>query len=529
MRGDRQTEAEVSHHRFWQTRKIGKLRAPSSGRGDRVTCGIAGHCPPLLTFLLLLLLPLGARAETTRLSFDREEIRFARDWYGIYVGSEKIGAASVSLQRKGKKGRERFVFAMEMELKVTALGQKVSAKMTEVHEFESSAPYRLLAAHSTASQGPFTQKIVLEREGDQLRAMVRTGGEKRKMELEEITFDFVDAMTPQVWIARGPGRGETLRARTFMLDDLEQDVETYEIRDVRRVVTGGVWSTFFDVEISSDSDEGVYLVRMDSEGRMLSAVVGGGMELRLESKRRAKDFGYSSDLFVMGMIGIDEPLGDPRNVTELVVEIEPELADFFSDGPRQSVERGEESGTTELRIGKAFGVPLAATEEEIRENLKETVEFPIGHERVLALVEQAVGDASTPREKVERLVPFVHGYLEDSYTAEPLTVFDILNVRKGDCTEYSMLFATMSRAAGVPTRIVSGLHYMGDDVQSFGGHAWNEVVLGGHWMPVDASWDELQINATHIKIEDDLESEIGFFTADKGQLELRDLRRAGSE
>ena len=40
--------------------------------------------------------------------------------------------------------------------------------------------------------------------------------------------------------------------------------------------------------------------------------------------------------------------------------------------------------------------------------------------------------------------------------------------------------------------------YLGDDQKAFGGHEWNEVVLDGFWVPVDAAWNEAEINATHI-------------------------------
>jgi hypothetical protein len=46
---------------------------------------------------------------------------------------------------------------------------------------------------------------------------------------------------------------------------------------------------------------------------------------------------------------------------------------------------------------------------------------------------------------------------------------------------------------------VIGFVYMGDDQRAFGPHAWNEVVLDGVWVPVDASWNETAINATHVR------------------------------
>ena len=78
------------------------------------------------------------------------------------------------------------------------------------------------------------------------------------------------------------------------------------------------------------------------------------------------------------------------------------------------------------------------------------------------------------------------------------TIHDLIDRRRGDCKSYALLFTTLARANGVPSREVAGLLYVGDDGKAFGGHAWNEVVLDGFWVPVDASLDETEVNATHL-------------------------------
>ena len=64
------------------------------------------------------------------------------------------------------------------------------------------------------------------------------------------------------------------------------------------------------------------------------------------------------------------------------------------------------------------------------------------------LAQQAVGDAATPRAKVEHLVAFVHNYITPSYSARPLTVLDLLKVRKGDCSNYAALFTALAQGGG---------------------------------------------------------------------------------
>ena len=115
------------------------------------------------------------------------------------------------------------------------------------------------------------------------------------------------------------------------------------------------------------------------------------------------------------------------------------------------------------------------------------------------LAARAVRKAKTDEEKVRKLVKFVDRYIRDEYGIDPLTVEDVIKEKRGDCSEHAALFATLGRAAGIPTREVSGVIYGDVELNGFGGHAWNEVVIDGKWYPVDPSWNEFVINATHIK------------------------------
>ncbi len=60
-----------------------------------------------------------------------------------------------------------------------------------------------------------------------------------------------------------------------------------------------------------------------------------------------------------------------------------------------------------------------------------------------------------------------------------------LKNKKGICGDYSVLFATMCRAQGIPCMVVEG--YVTSGGQIF--HAWNKVYLGGSWKFYDTTFD----------------------------------------
>ena len=49
-------------------------------------------------------------------------------------------------------------------------------------------------------------------------------------------------------------------------------------------------------------------------------------------------------------------------------------------------------------------------------------------------------------------------------------------------------------------RDASEFVYLGDAVQAFGPHRWCEVLLGGRWVEVDPTWEQLRVDATHVPL-----------------------------
>jgi hypothetical protein len=61
---------------------------------------------------------------------------------------------------------------------------------------------------------------------------------------------------------------------------------------------------------------------------------------------------------------------------------------------------------------------------------------------------------------------------------------EIFRNKRGTCLGYATLLAAMTRAVGIPSRVVLGYVYA---LAIFGGHAWTEVLADGSWIPVDAA------------------------------------------
>lgn len=456
-------------------------------------------------FLLLLSVCFASAAagleKPTTLDITAEDIQsqVGTRWYGVYIGKKKIGWVKEVVELVGEGEAQRFRGGFEMFARLQRLNNTFEMQVTEHMEFDAQAPYALRGASARMSSDGEEKTIKLFRGEDGFKAEVAENGETRTLLPGEIDITLADHLTPIAWVRRGVKAGDRLVYRSFELDKLAIDRITSEVKAVKETVLDGVPTTFCEVMALSDMNGPMGTLRVDENGHMLSMVFGGLFEARLEPEEVAKQLETGVDMFTIGIARIDAPLGEAKAAKSMVLEVSGEGAASLESGPWQRVTPGEKEGTVLLATGKDVAEPVKATEEEVEKNLQETVEFPIRNEKVVALMKEATGDAVTARDKVDRLVPFVSNYIEDTYSVNPLSVLEVIEKRRGDCTEHSDLFTTLARAAGVPAREVDGLVYMGDMTHGFGWHAWNEVVIDGIWVPVDPTWGETELNATHIR------------------------------
>lgn len=474
----------------------------------------------LALLLALLVLPLlAARAEEpVRIDLEPEQIPADRtDWFGMYVQGAKAGWLRVSYGRT----TEGILVEQQFQLRLASMGQKVEMDMVDRSVYAGQPPYALLSGDTKMSGAAGALAVRYAVVDGKLKATIGEGADARAIEQPAPDSVLSDVLTQELWFTTPRKVGDRLIVRHFDTSELREDLYTLVVTDVRKTTAAGVATTVYSSEISSGRTGPMGTMRVTGEGRAVSLFMGGMFEARLEPEAMAKEPGSTGDLFVFGMAKVDRPIGDATKVKELTLAITGDGAAQIKAHSRQAVEPGE-GGGIRLRIGTGQGTPLAAGPEEAAENLKETVGYPIHHESVKALARQAIGDATEPRQKVERLVRFVGDFVKDALRPELVDIPRLIREPRGDCSEHAILFVALARAAGVPAREVGGLMYMGDEVKAFGWHAWAEVVLDGRWVEVDPTWNQMEPDATHILVGAGEEAEAKTVWA-LGRLQIRVL------
>jgi hypothetical protein len=466
--------------------------------------------PRLLLLLLLagLFLPFAARADepkAVRLDVTVKDADESLDteWFGIYLEGKKIGYFTVSREKVTKDGKTFYREKSHISMKLQSFGQKTEIKTDQAMEFDAKPPFRLLRADYFHVDDKITEKITLVAKDKGYEATTIVAGNEQKKQLD-LDYTMADSLSSEVWMKRHPKKGDSITTRDLEMEELKVQVSTMTMLGTKETVVNGVKATLFDVKSYNHKSKIESRSLYDDKAHMLSANIE-IFEMRRETEEAAKNTEYSTDLFIRGLAKIDQGIGEGMKITALVLEIKTKEAALLPDGPRQTlVSKGDD--IYQLKLGKKYGKPMKASPEEVKNALEETNAYPITDPKVKLLAKKAVGDAKTDEEKVKNLCNFVHTFIEPSLAASMPKIHDLIERKCGDCKSYALLFTCLARAAGLPSREVSGFVYIGDSMKAFGGHAWNEVLINGEWVPVDASSNETEINATHICLGTDKDS-----------------------
>ncbi len=122
--------------------------------------------------------------------------------------------------------------------------------------------------------------------------------------------------------------------------------------------------------------------------------------------------------------------------------------------------------------------------------------IPVEHPKIQSLANEIIGNEQDPWEKAKKIFDWVYNNIEKKITVNIPFALSVLETKQGDCNEHAVLFTALARAAGIPTRICTGLVWS-EELEAFGYHAWVEVFIG-EWTPIDPTLGQLIADATHI-------------------------------
>lgn len=458
-----------------------------------------------------------------------------QDFYGVYIGGLKVGWTSQALRRETVDGEPRFVSELDTQMRMVNAGVTIASRSTERVWFDAQPPYAMRRFSTEVvqnddrqlSEGRFTP------DGFSVSTTTRSGTQTR--DAGAMDFTLVDNEVLSLWIKGGTygaaaQKGDApITSRHLALDELRVRAERHRIQAEATHSRQGVAITEVEIEVSVPHDQTRFTVGVDRANGRTLMMRNAAYEMRLEPEATAKTGGVATDLYELGKVRIDRALGEGSRIERLVLAVEGKGQPPLEDGPNQTMQRDAAGLLWRITLTMKPSRTTPVTAEDEREATLDTLIHPHGKANVQALAKEALGNdgaALTREQTVARVVRFVNRFIKPSYTANPLTVDDILAKREGDCSEYARLTATLLRALGIPTREVAGLAYAGDKEKSFELHAWNEVVLedaagAKYWHAIDATFNRTAVTPHYISFGANPDAQSAGIAAALQQFKLR--------
>jgi hypothetical protein len=441
-------------------------------------------------------------------------------WDAVFLKGNKIGHVHTFIEKVSEKGRELYRVRQDQVYTFRRLEDTVTMKMM----------YGTIETPDGEVLRLDTRTLTSENE-------IRVYGDVIKGQMNLImegTRQRQEVKIPWGKDIRGPYAAEQSMARKPMEEGETRAIRMY-IPDLNRVVNFTFKAgAIFEVALGDGSRRPLRKVTQTAalDGKpqpVLDAILwadSGGQVLKLESDMMGGIVMYRTtregaiapvprgmakfDEIRSTMIAINKVISDPRRTRYVRYHItlkDGDPAQVFPADGRQSIQPGPDQNSLVMNViasGPADGTagPSEVDATYLRPNGIITSE----DDRVKTLAKRVAGDALSPWDRAVKIEHWVFENIRDKNFAIAFAPADeVARNLSGDCSEHAVLAAAMTRAVGIPARLAVGLLYVDNPRQKlkgFGYHVWHEVYVNNRWVALDSSWDQSNVDATHIKLAD---------------------------
>ncbi len=476
---------------------------------------------PLL--VLMICAALLAVSGTTKAADDETPDLPRDEWHALFMKGKRVGYLHVRVERED----DIIVTLSEMKMVMRRFGTDLTVETSSTCRERADGTPEGFVAKQIAGMMPMRTEGTIQ---DGTLHVVTTMGDRR----QEQTLEWdPDALFPyaleqeQKALKLEPGEEFTAKVFSPELSSSEPLEITMKVIGPDTVDVLGVAHKAVKVEARYPKLPGfVQHLWVDSDYNLLvseTTQMGGVRTVRC-TKAYALAEAEAVDLTGAIMVKPDKPILTPNRLKRLVVKLSTEdgspfSVELVSEGHQRVVEQTESSVTVEI------STELTPTDIDDLEPYQAASTFiNSADERIVAAAQEAVGDETDPWRKAQALRRAVHDLVEEKdYEVAMATASEVIETRKGDCSEHAVLLAAMARAEGLPSRVAIGFVYV---FGKFCCHMWTQVYIDGAWRDVDAVLPGRDFTATHIRLttspmaEGDSVLDIAAFAAVFGNLKI---------
>lgn len=408
-------------------------------------------------------------------------------WLATYLAGMKIGYGVL----KYNQNNGGFNFDYVSQMTVGMLGKKQTVSAHSRVTTDENLTLRSFEFKMSSQDGSFTARGRCE----DSRLVLETGNGTRVI---QITRKLYPIEVLGIIVTRSQSKpGTSLNYLTFdgaVLDTMGTEVEVLgremlkigettvpalkmKVRRAKFDMT--VWVDENGITLKEDSPMGISSIRVTREQALAGVPA------------------YPPDLLRIFAVPVDTVIPAGKKWRRMVLIVSGIDTSFLPAGDEnQRIVTVDRRGVRmEVKI-PVFDSTLKLPVDTFWEFLRSTVTIQSTAPEIVRTARRIVNGADNAAVAAQKIADWVFQSLHKEAVASLPNAVDVLKNMKGDCNEHAVLFAALSRAVGIPAKVVVGLVYLRD---GFYYHAWNEVFLG-KWIPVDATFAEFPASAVRLKL-----------------------------
>ncbi|HEY7218137.1 MAG TPA: transglutaminase-like domain-containing protein [Candidatus Binatia bacterium] len=445
---------------------------------------------------LLIKRQMSAPASVITLQGTEKITENIEEWWGVFYRGGKIGYATQTItpMSKGYKLADRSV--LNLNLLGTVQPARTSLEMT-------------------ANEDWILENFAFELDSKEVRFSARGRVKDRSMSVEidsaghkstrELTLTqapyLLAALKPYV-ITQQLQTGKKFLFNTFDPSTLSQQVTAVVIEGREQIRVGNHTEPAIRLR---QTFRGISVVSwVDGQGRTLKEESPGGFSLVRQEVQEAKKLPASAvplDIVAQTAIPVAKSITEAQSRTDIQFKLSGvNLANFTLNGGRQRLKYDRLD--IHLEDLKQLNVPkIPVRRGRLASYVQPTPFLQADHPSVVALAAKIVHGETDAYRAALKIKDWVYREIAKEPTVSIPNALEVLQTKRGDCNEHTVLFNALARAAGIPAKTVVGVVYLRG---AFYYHAWSEVWLG-EWVSLDSVLNQFPADVTHIKF---LEGEI---------------------
>lgn len=443
-------------------------------------------------------------------------------WFGIYVNSERVGFYRQRIDKSGDGYRMEGDGSVRM--KVMSFSKEASmhetylvSKSLALRSFDVDQTVNGASSHVSGKVSGSAIHIRSEANGKITDKMLKFKGEVYPGPALNL-YPLMHAFSA----------GTSYKVQAF-------DPEEIKIKEIKITVLGVDKTTEGQPALKIRNNLYPFVnndIWVDGQGNTLEESVREGLVTTKAEQPKAlgtfiSDWALAKKdlIYDFSLVRVQPPIKEPKKLTGLAVEISDwnDTLPLLQEGGQQVEKR--DNGRVTFKTGSLVQISSESrSQKPTAAQLRPADKIESDAPEIKAQAMLLAAGVENKGEVAKALASWTADWLMDTIDDGGSAIASFKS-KRGNCQTHARLYTALARAAGIPTRFVSGLVYL--EGKGFLYHSWAESFIGDRWVSVDPTYNQLPADPTHLKLlEGHLSEDMAPIIAIIGRIKMTVLETA---